>query len=50
MLCIIKFLLQTVNPKTNFTDNLKSLFTEYPNVDIRAMDFPSDWEKELLWQ
>lgn len=50
MLCMIKFLLQTVNPKTGFSSKLKSLLKEYPNVDTRAMDFPYDWEKEALWR
>lgn len=50
MLCMIKFLLQTVNPKTTFTAKLKSLLAQYPNVDIRAMDFPRNWVQEPLWQ
>ncbi|MBK7882892.1 MAG: Abi family protein [Chitinophagaceae bacterium] len=50
ILCMIKFLLQTVNPKTGFSSKLKSLLKEYPNVDTRAMAFPYDWEKEALWE
>lgn len=50
MLSIIKFLLQTVNPTTTFGDKLKALLSQYPNVDIRAMDFPSNWEQETLWK
>ncbi|HTM67181.1 MAG TPA: Abi family protein [Flavipsychrobacter sp.] len=50
MLCMLRYLLQTVNPNTNFTYKLKALFEKYPNVDLRAMDFPKNWEQEPLWQ
>lgn len=50
MLCMIRYLLQTVNPGTTFNERLRSLLNKYPNVDVRAMNFPIDWEKEALWQ
>lgn len=50
MLCMIRYLLQTVNPNTTFNNRLRDLLAQYPNVDIRAMDFPADWEDEPLWQ
>ncbi|MCB0512158.1 MAG: Abi family protein, partial [Bacteroidetes bacterium] len=50
MLSIIRFLLQTVNPNTSFTKKIKTLLSEYDNVDIKAMNFPVNWEKELLWR
>ena len=49
MLCMIRYLLQTVNPNTTFSDRLKQLFAKYPNVDAKAMDFPINWEREPLW-
>jgi len=48
-ICIIKYLLFTVSPNNRFKEKLKSLLTEYPTVDIRAMGFPVDWENESLW-
>jgi abortive infection bacteriophage resistance protein len=50
MLCMIRFFLQSVNPNTTFTKKLKDLLVKYPNVDVRAMDFPQLWEHEVLWQ
>ncbi len=50
ILCMIRYLLQTVNPKTTFTNKLKSLFAQYPNVDPTAMNFPKNWESEPLWK
>ncbi len=49
-ICIIKYLLFTVSPNNRFTEKLKSLLTEYPTVDIRAMGFPADWHTEPLWK
>ena len=50
VLCIIQYLLRTVNPSTTFPTRLKALFAEYQHVDTAAMGFPTDWEKEVLWQ
>lgn len=50
MLSMVRFLLQTVNPNTRFPEKLKTLLKKYPNVDTKAMDFPVDWENEILWQ
>jgi abortive infection bacteriophage resistance protein len=50
VLCIIQYLLRTVNPSTSFPFRLKALLTEFPNVDITAMGFVKDWKKEKLWQ
>jgi len=49
VLSIIKYLLQTVNPKSSFKSKLQILFASYPNVDIRSLDFPNNWETESLW-
>ena len=49
VLCMIKYLLQTVNPNNSFRSKLKSLLNKYPNVDIAAMGFPPGWESEPLW-
>jgi abortive infection bacteriophage resistance protein len=49
-ICIIKYLLFTISPNNTFTQKLKSLFTAYPAIDIRAMGFPANWQDEPLWQ
>jgi len=49
-ICIIKYLLFTVSPNNTFTQKLKSLLTEYPTIDIKAMGFPDDWQNEPLWK
>lgn len=50
VLCIIHYLLKTVNPSTSFASRLKVLLAEFPNVDIAAMGFTKDWNEEVFWQ
>jgi len=50
ILSMINYLLQTVNPKNTFRIRFKNLLTKYPNVDVRALGFPENWEQEPLWQ
>lgn len=50
VLSMILYLLQTVNPRHTFKQKLQTLLDKYPNIDIKAMGFPLDWEEEPLWQ
>ena len=47
---MISYLLCTIDLCNNFKHELTVLFAEYPNIDLQAMGFPSDWEKEPLWR
>jgi abortive infection bacteriophage resistance protein len=49
-LSMIMYLLQTINPHNSFTIRLKELFTEFKNIDIKAMGFPVNWTEEPLWK
>lgn len=49
-LCCIAYLLNNIHPGNTFTQALKGLIAAYPNVDVAAMGFPSDWRTEALWQ
>jgi len=48
-ICIIKYLLDKVNPKNTLAEKLISLITKYPNIDHRALGFPDNWLEEPLW-
>ncbi len=50
LLAMIVYLLNIVNPKHNFRNRLYRLFTDYPMVDLSAMGFPENWQKEKLWE
>ena len=49
ILCIIRYMLLTINPSSSFTTRLKQLLQDYPSVDIKAMGFSANWESEPLW-
>lgn len=48
-LCMMNYILQTVNPNTSFAERLKSIISEY-NPPLGAMGFPRDWEFEKIWK
>ncbi|MDA3817059.1 MAG: Abi family protein, partial [Prolixibacteraceae bacterium] len=48
-LCLMKYLLNIIQPKNSFTKNLKELLDKYPNVDPKALGMKSKWEDEPLW-
>ncbi|MET7257528.1 Abi family protein [Dyadobacter fermentans] len=50
VLVMIRYMLQTVNPKSDFVQKIKALLIKYSNVDPQAMGFPSNWEQEPFWQ
>lgn len=49
-LCILRYFLMRISPNNELTEKLKNLFTQFPQVDIAAMGFPSFWEYEPLWK
>ena len=50
VICIIKYLLNIIEPDNNFTSQINWLFIDYPLVNKHAMSFPDCWEMEPLWQ
>lgn len=49
-LCMTLYLMQTINPTNTISKRIKSLLLKYPNIDVQAMGFPSNWESEPLWK
>ncbi|HEY9559911.1 MAG TPA: Abi family protein [Anseongella sp.] len=49
LLSIVIYLLDIINPKHSFKKKLNQLFRTYPMADLKAMGFPSEWEREPLW-
>lgn len=49
MLCMIKYLLQKVNPKNTFKEKILELSDKYKNISFKAMSFSNNWENEPLW-
>lgn len=47
---IARHFLNSIKEDNFFKERLKVLIVNHPNVDIAAMGFPADWEKEPLWK
>lgn len=45
-LCCLKYLLNTVNPGTSFTQGLEDLLAKHPTIPIEKMGFPRNWLSE----
>ncbi len=49
-LCLMKYMLNTIQPNNSFTTKLNSLFVKYPNVDPTALGMKTNWQNEPLWK
>ena len=49
-LCCMKYLLNIIHPKNNFTQRLSALLELYPNVDAKAIGLKQNWKNEPLWR
>ena len=49
-LCIIKYFVDVISQNNHMKKNLLDLLAQFPNIDIQAMGFPSNWEQEPIWQ
>lgn len=49
-LCIMKYLLNTIYKRNDFTQRLANLFVKYPNVDPNALGMKPNWQNEPLWK
>ena len=49
LLCMVIYLLNTINSNHKAKYRLYNLFKKYPMIDVKALGFPDDWEKEELW-
>lgn len=49
-LCLMKYLLNIVQPQNKFAVKLDSLFQKYPNVDPDALGMKPNWKEEPLWE
>lgn len=49
-LCMLNYLLQSVNPTSSICSRLRNLLGEYSQViSLSSMGFPDDWKEEKLW-
>ncbi|MBR1800098.1 MAG: Abi family protein [Bacteroidaceae bacterium] len=50
ILCCITYWLNAIDASNTFATDFKKLLMKYPNVDVRMMGFPREWENEPLWK
>ena len=50
LLCCLAYLQDNIHPDNDFKDRLKQLLSRYPNVNLHAMGFPSNWKEQPLWK
>lgn len=49
--CMVNYLLQTANPRSNFKTRLIALLEEYNHVvNTGYMGFPTNWKEERIWK
>lgn len=49
-ICIIKYFLDIISPRNDFKSKLLYLLTKFPQIDLKAMGFPVNWEQEPIWK
>lgn len=49
-LCIMKYLLNIIEPNNDFTLRLSSLFEKYSIIDTNSLGMKPNWENEELWK
>jgi abortive infection bacteriophage resistance protein len=50
ILSMVIYLLNVINPKHKVQLKFNELLIKYPNIDVRAMGFPENWQNESLWK
>lgn len=50
VLCILNHLMRQVSPNTSWDNRLHDLLADFPEVELRAMGFPDDWQQDPFWQ
>ena len=49
-LALMRYLLNVIQPNNTFTKDLKTLLSNYPNIDPNALGLKENWENEPLWK
>lgn len=48
-ICIVKYFLNIISPNNDMLVKIQRLFMTFPEIDIKALGFTDNWEKEPLW-
>ena len=50
VLTLLQYLLQFIEPKNDFQEQLEILLLAYPEIPITAMGFPANWKDSSIWR
>lgn len=50
LLSCLAYLQDNIHPNNDFKIKLKELLAQYPHINLHAMGFPANWQKEPLWK
>lgn len=50
VICMLDYMLQTINPNNSFQEKLEDLFEKYPDVDRYALGYTKDWDSEPMFR
>ncbi len=48
-ICLMRYMLNTIIPKNDFSIKLNNLLAQYPSVDPNALGMKPNWQDEPLW-
>ena len=49
-LCTLLYLEQSITPNSQVKDKLMRLIDNHPNISLKQMGFPKDWQQQPLWE
>ena len=49
-LCCLAYLEHSINPNSSFKKKLIQLMHAHPEISLKAMGFPENWQEETLWK
>tara|TARA_R100000935_G_scaffold56766_2_gene89132 strand:+ start:1134 stop:1364 length:231 start_codon:yes stop_codon:yes gene_type:complete len=49
-ICLMRYMLNTIIPKNDFSIKLNNLLVQYPSVDPNALGMKPNWQDEPLWK
>ena len=50
LLSCLAYLQDNIHPNNDFKIKLKELLVQHPHINLHAMGFPANWQKEPLWK
>lgn len=49
ILTILKYMISIISPECVWSDYVRELLDDYPDISRKSMGFPENWEKSPLW-